>query len=49
MPRMPLSGPPPKPTSWWKTVPGQLALVVMLFGGIVIFCGLVGVLGPRSL
>lgn len=46
--RVPFSQPPEQPTSWWKTVPGQLALVAMLFGGIVILCGLLGVIGPRS-
>lgn len=45
----PLSNPPPKPTSWWKTIPGQLALVAMFVGGIVIVLGLAGVIGPRSL
>ena len=47
--RMPFSTPPPAPTSWWKTIPGQLALVAFLFGAIVILCGLMGIIGPRSL
>lgn len=46
--RMPLSTPPPAPTSWWKTIPGQLALVVILGGALVIALGLMGVLGPLS-
>lgn len=46
--RVPLSRPPAAPTSWWKTIPGQLSLVAMLVGGIVIFLGLIGVIGPLS-
>lgn len=29
-------------------MPGQLALVAMLFGAIVILCGAVGVIGPYA-
>jgi hypothetical protein len=47
-PRVPFSRPPAKPRSWWGTVPGQLALVAMLGGAIVIFLGLIGVIGPLS-
>lgn len=47
-PRVPFSRPPAKPRSWWGTVPGQLALVTMLGGAIVIFLGLIGVIGPLS-
>jgi hypothetical protein len=46
--RMPLSQPPPAPRSWWGTIPGQLSLVVMLFGAIVILFGLLGIIGPLS-
>lgn len=45
---MPLSDPPP-PKTWWHTIPGQLSLVAMLIGAIVILLGLMGVIGPRSL
>lgn len=44
----PFSEPPPKPKSWWGTIPGQLALVAMLIGAIIIFLGLAGVIGPRA-
>lgn len=46
--RAPFSRPPAKPRSWWGTIPGQLSLVAMLIGGIVIFLGLIGVIGPLS-
>jgi hypothetical protein len=46
--RAPLSEPPAKPRSWWGTIPGQLALVAMLVGAIVIALGLAGVVGPLS-
>lgn len=46
--RVPLSQPPAAPTSWWKTIPGQLSLVVLLGGAIVITLGLLGVIGPLS-
>lgn len=48
-PRAPLSQPPAAPRSWWGTIPGQLALVAMLGGGIVIALGLMGIVGPLSL
>lgn len=47
--RMPLARPPAQPRTWWGTVPGQLALVAMFVGGIVIVLGLMGVVGPLSL
>lgn len=46
--RAPLSQPPAPPTSWWKSIPGQLALVVILGGGFVILLGLLGIIGPLS-
>jgi hypothetical protein len=46
--RMPFSDSPPKPTSWWKSVPGQLFLVVVLFAAIFILFGLMGIIGPHS-
>jgi hypothetical protein len=46
--RAPFSQPPAKPRSWWGTIPGQLALVAMLGGAIVIFLGLIGIIGPLS-
>lgn len=50
MPNVPLSQPPPQPTSWWKTIPGQLALVfLVLVLPCVITLGLLGIIGPRSL
>jgi hypothetical protein len=45
---MPLAQPPASPRSWWGSIPGQLALVAMLGGAIVIALGLMGVLGPLS-
>jgi hypothetical protein len=45
----PLSEPPRPPRTWWSTIPGQLALVAMFFGGIVILLGACGIIGPRSL
>jgi hypothetical protein len=48
-PHVPFSRPPAPATSWWKTIPGQLALVAMLVGAIVIFLGLIGAIGPYSL
>lgn len=47
--RAPFSRPPAAPKSWWGTVPGQLALVAMLGGAIVIALGLMGIIGPLSL
>jgi hypothetical protein len=47
--RVPFSRPPAEPKSWWGTIPGQLALVAILIGAIVIVLGLMGVIGPRSL
>jgi hypothetical protein len=47
--RIPLGQPPAAPKSWWGTIPGQLALVAMLGGLIVIALGLAGIVGPLSL
>lgn len=47
--KAPLSEFPQKPTSWWKSVPGQLALVAMLIGAIVILLALGGFIGPAPL
>lgn len=53
--RFPLSTPPAKPqptvkpTNWWRTIPGQLAILAMLAGLVVILLGVMGVIGPNSL
>lgn len=47
--RMPLAQPPRPPRSWWGTIPGQLALVAVFVGAVVIVLGLLGVIGPQSL
>lgn len=44
----PLSQPPTKPSNWWKSVPGQLAIMVMAIGLFVILLGAFGVIGPRA-
>jgi hypothetical protein len=46
--RIPFSRPPAEPKSWWGSTSGQLALVAILVGAIVIFMGLIGVIGPLS-
>lgn len=40
--RPPLSEPPRKPTNWWKTIPGQLAILTMIIGAVLILCQLSG-------
>jgi hypothetical protein len=40
----PLSEPPRKPTSWWKTIPGQLSILTMLIAAVLILCQLSGAL-----
>lgn len=40
---------PDENTSWWKTVPGQLAVLVIVGGAIIILLGLAGVVGPDSM
>lgn len=47
--RMPLAQAPAKPRSWWGTIPGQIALLVILGGIVVIALGLAGVIGPLSM
>jgi hypothetical protein len=42
--RFPLSDPPKKPTSWWKSIPGQLAILVMIGALIWIILGATGVI-----
>jgi hypothetical protein len=46
MPNVLLSTPPEKPTNWWRTIPGQLAIVAMLGGLVLILCALFGAIGP---
>lgn len=48
MSRIPFSRPPGQPRTWWGSIPGQLALVAMLVGAVVIGLGLLGVIGPLS-
>lgn len=45
--RMPLAQPPAQPRTWWGTIPGQAAILVMIGGVIVILLGVAGVLGPH--
>ena len=40
--RMPMSEPPKPPTSWWKTTAGQLSLLVIVGGLVLIFCVVFG-------
>lgn len=47
--RAPLAAPPAKPRTWWGTVPGQLALIAMLAGVVVIALGAMGIIGPLSM
>ncbi|MDG4821287.1 hypothetical protein O7635_05395 [Asanoa sp. WMMD1127] len=37
-----------KPTNWWKTVPGQGAIVVIAGGAFLILMAVVGVIGPHA-
>jgi hypothetical protein len=45
---IPLSTPPVRPANWWKSLPGQAAILAMAIGVIVIALGLFGVIGPRT-
>jgi hypothetical protein len=38
----PLSEPPRKPTNWWKTISGQIVILTMVIGALLIFCQLSG-------
>lgn len=38
----PLSTPPAKPTNWWKSIPGQASILVIIGGAIFIMLGLAG-------
>ena len=38
--------PPPRPTNWWKSLPGQAAILVITGGVIVIVLALTGIIGP---
>jgi hypothetical protein len=44
----PLSSPPPRPTNWWRTIPGQLAILVVAFGVVLILCQVLGVVDVRG-
>ena len=40
---VPMSEPPKKPTNWWRTVPGQTAILVVCAGVLLILCQLLGI------
>jgi len=44
----PLSSPPPEPSSWWRTIPGQLSILVMVLGLVLILCQVLGVVDVRG-
>lgn len=46
--KVPFSRPPVRSANWWKSVPGQLAIVVMVGGLIFILCRLGGVFDTPS-
>ncbi|MEV4347786.1 hypothetical protein AB0J83_25295 [Actinoplanes sp. NPDC049596] len=46
--RLPLSEPPAPPRTWWGTIPGQLSILVMVGGVILVLLALAGVAGPRA-
>ena len=44
---IPFNEPPKKPEGgWWKSIPGQAAIVVIGFGVLMIICALLGIIGP---
>jgi hypothetical protein len=44
---MPLSTPPSKPTNWWRSMPGQLSIVVLIGGALLILAQVTGVIDVR--
>lgn len=46
--QVPLSRPPRKSANWWKSIPGQLSIVVIVGGVLVILCQVMGIVNFRG-